>query len=919
MLISLFLLGGASALAPTVGARFGRALPWFALVPAAVFVWLLLAVSPGDEVQYHWFPGLRAEFVLQADPLGRALALLVCGVGTGVVAFASSYLAKDPSKGRFLALFFFFMTSMVGVALADHVLTLFLFWELTSISSYLLIGYKHESVVARRNALQALLVTGFGGVVLLVGLLLMGSAAGTMRLSELAGAQAAILASPWAGAILVCVLIGAFTKSAQFPFHFWLPNAMAAPTPVSAFLHSATMVKAGVFLLARLEPIFGSTAAWQSTLLVVGLITFILGGLAGFCQTDLKRVLAYTTLAILGALTALLGMPGETATAAFFLLFLAHALYKASLFIVVGNIDHALHERDWRVLGGLRRALPWTAAAALLALLSKAGMPPLLGFLAKEKGYLAALEFPLGLAVVVGAFFLLGNVLMTALALRVGWAPFWRSSLRAAKDASEAREGSFLLWGGALVLAVGALPLGLFPGWTQAHLLDPLMMAVAGTEVKLKLYHGLNLALGLSVLTILGGYALYRWSRSAWWVERTAFSFRDPCERLYDAFLWGLVDWAGRLTRRLQNGDLRQYVAVIVVSFILLVGYQLWRTGSPLTDRPVAPVELVPTVAGLLIVVGALGAVLARGRFLAITWLSVTGFATSWWFLYYSGPDLALTLLSVETLTLLLLAVSVRRLPDTVEPSRGWSRFARATLAGVSGLVIAVLLLKAKWIQLAPGIGAEMIARSVPEGKGGNVVNVILVDFRALDTLGEITVLALAALGVMALLGTSGHGLRKLASLPDNHAWTTSDPLLGAAARTLAPVILLLSLVVLYRGHNLPGGGFIGGLVAVMGLLLWFLAEGRDAVRRRILLKPQNWMVTGLALATVSALWGLAFGRGFFAAEWLPTWQAPVLGKILLGTPLVFDVGVYLVVIGFSLTVWEKFESLSQWKSSSSS
>jgi len=762
MLWLILSLVAAGAAAPRLASWRASAAYVLVAVPALATLWLLFGVEPGTVTRLEWFPALGAEIALRADPLGRMMGTLVTGIGALVVTFAVAYLGDDRQLGRFLLTLFAFMSAMVGVALSDNVLLLFVFWELTSITSYLLIGFHHEELKSRRNALQALLVTGFGGVAMLVGLLLMVEVTGTWRISEMVTAAPSLLASPLYPAILVLVLLGAFTKSAQFPFHFWLPNAMAAPTPVSAFLHSATMVKAGVFLLARMDPLLGGTPAWQGALLAAGLITFILGGVAGYCQTDLKRVLAYTTCSILGALTALLALPGETARAAFVLLLVAHAFYKAALFMVVGTIDHSVHDRDWRNIGKLAKVLPITAGAALLAAASKAGVPPLLGFLAKEKGYMAGVAGLPGGAWLVTSGFLIGNILMVALAIRVAWSPFWARPLRAGHK-SEAHghhvdphgHGEHVgLFVGPVLLALLGVLAGTLLGLTQNGLLRPVLGEWFGvpSELKLKLYHGINLPLVLSVVTVLGGVALHAFARSAWWVRVSGFSFNDPCERAYEGLLAGTLRSGAWVTARLQSGDMRQYVAIILLTTIGLVGYQLWLHQGGFTDITLSPLEPVPLVAGGLIVAGAIGAVLARRRFMVLTWLSVAGFAIAWWFLYFSGPDLALTLLSVETLTILLLALSVRRLPDPLLTSRVWVRVARGALAAASGVMIAWLLLKAKWVEITPKMSGSFVERSIPEGKGTNVVNVILVDFRALDTLGEITVLAIAALGVVGLL-----------------------------------------------------------------------------------------------------------------------------------------------------------------------
>lgn len=752
MLWLLLSLIGAAAAAPIIVRRASFASYLISVVPLLGAIWAATQLTVGSELYLPWFSSLGADFVLMVDPLGRLMTILALGIGAGIIAYSRAYLAKDPFLGRFLAIILIFMASMIGVVLADNVLTLFLFWELTSVTSYLLIGYKHEKAEARKHALQALLVTGSGGVAMLVGLILLANTTGTWRISEMLASGVVVQDAALYPAILILILLGALTKSAQFPFHFWLPNAMSAPTPVSAYLHSATMVKAGVFLLAKMSPLLAGTVLWQSILLPVGIITFLLGAIASYFQTDLKRVLAYTTSSILGALTLLLALPGEKAAVTFVLLLLAHALYKAALFIVVGTIDYSYGTRDWRRLGRLGWVMPVTGIASLFAVLSKAGVPPTLGFLAKEKGYMAGLAASGGIETLVTGCLLLGNALMVAVSLRVGLAPFWMKAKEVDSPLTKKAHLGFFI--GPLVFSIFTLLLGTLPSFTQAVITHPVLTAwlPESAPVVLKLWHGFNLPLALSALTLLLGAALFAYSRSAGFCRWTDFSFVDPFETLYYKGLDGTVRWGGIIVRRLQSGDLRQYTVVILSATMLLVTYQLWLNGFIPAAPTLSPLRAVPTVAGGLVMIGAVGAVLARNRFLVLTWLSIVGFATSWLFLYYSGPDLALTLLSVETITIFLFALSLRRLPDPLQPAHPWSRIARGAFAGLTGLIIAVLLLKAKWIQLGEGIGRALLSKSLPEGKGSNVVNVILVDFRALDTLGEITVLAISAIGVISLI-----------------------------------------------------------------------------------------------------------------------------------------------------------------------
>lgn len=746
-----------AAIAPLLLRRPGRSGPYVvALAPLAVFVaaWLVPAGGVGADGQLSlgtWFPGLGVAFDLRWDGFSRLFTLLIAGIGTGIVIYGCSYLADDPGRGRLMGAMLAFMASMLGLVSADDAMLLFVFWEGTSVTSYLLIGHHHEDPSVRARALQALLVTGGGGLALLGGLLLLTQITGTARLSEWAMMGDAIRAHPLAPAAMVLVLVGAFTKSAQFPFHFWLPNAMAGPTPVSAFLHSATMVKAGIYLLARLHPVFGGSDAWSLTLGLAGGTTFLIGTLGSWRQTDAKAMLAGTTLAVLGLLVLLLGLGSELAVQSMIVVLLGHALYKAALFLVAGILEHETGTRELPRLAGLRKALPFTAVAGGLAALSQAGFPPFFGFLGKEFAYKSALKAD-ALAPVVVLVAVVGNIVMLALALKVGWHPF-----HARRDANSvdlpAHEAPAALWSVPLLLGVAGLLLGLFPGLLATHLVGPAVEAIAGEPMvlELALWHGVNLPLLLSVLTAAGGLALYAWRRRVW--DRPKPKPPAWAERTYYASLDSVLGLAKAWTQWLETRPLGTDLLVVLCTAIGIVGLRLLADGA-WPDLPSLS-SADPVVAGvsLALCAAAIFACACESKLGVVLALGFVGFGIAYLFLHFGAVDLAITQICVETLTVVLFVGLLRRLPPLrrLSSPRVIVRDLLVALAG--GLLFALLVLKGAFWQVAPGVGAQHAALSYPEAYGRNVVNVILVDFRALDTLGEIAVLALAALGIAALAG----------------------------------------------------------------------------------------------------------------------------------------------------------------------
>ena len=720
----------------------------------AFFVYVLVsAVAEGGvppAAAFWSVPSLAIAGGLRLDGLSLLFVLLITGIGALVLLYAGRYLQDDPRLTRLVVLLLVFMVAMLGAVTADDVITLFVFWELTSIASFFLVGYDHEKPGARKAALQALLVTGGGGLALLAGLILVAAAAGTTSISGIVAAREAVLAHPAAVPAMLLVVLGCFTKSAQFPFHFWLPNAMAAPTPVSAYLHSATMVKLGVYLLARLNPVYQSESLWQDLLTGAGLLTAATGALLALRETDLKRVLAYTTVTALGTLVLLIGIaPDLSATAAVTFL-LVHALYKAALFLVAGILDHETGSRDASALGGLRPAMPWTAAAAVLAALSMAGLPPFVGFVAKEIVYEAKLAAG-GVAGFVAAIGFLVNAAMVAVAGLLSWRIFFgprRPTPRAPHDPPKS------MLAGPVLLAGLGLFAGAAPGLVGALLLDGAAAAILGrpVDVPLKLWHGFTPVLALSGATILLGLLiLLGWERLVPRLRSVSAMDRLGPSRGYEHALAGLVAWAEGATRAVQHGSLRGYMrTLLLVAALAPLAVLVARGGL---DLP-AGGGLDPCAFAFgLIVLGAIATAMARGTFAAVMSVGLVGFGTALVFLMHGAPDVALTQFTVEVLLVVILATVLIRMPVRQRDGRTpRQRAGDAAVALALGGSVAALLLAVLAAPFDPRLGAWFGENSVPGGHGRNVVNVILVDFRALDTLGEIAVLAIAAFSVIALL-----------------------------------------------------------------------------------------------------------------------------------------------------------------------
>jgi len=709
---------------------------------------------------YQWVPSLGANLSLRVDGLSLPFALLITGIGTLVCIYSSHYLEEHVYIGRFYLYLIAFMGSMLGVVLADNLLLLVVFWELTSFTSYLLIAFHNHNESAREAARQALIVTGAGGLAMLAGCVLLAITAGTWEISQMAASGGLIRASELYLPILLLIVIGAFAKSAQFPFHFWLPNAMEAPTPVSAYLHSATMVNAGIYLLARLYPVLGATEEWELFVTSGGAVTLLIGSYLAWQQTDLKRILAYTTISSLGMMVFLLGIGSEQAIEAAMLLLLAHALYKGALFMVAGAVDHTTGTREITQLGGLQRVMPITAIAATLAALSMAGFPPTLGFITKELIYETDL-FPNIAAVptaLLTILLLLGNLFNVTAAGLVVVRPFYGAVRGAHRHSQEALSG---LWLGPLILGVISLIGGLFAATLYQPILAQMVSVIYGESpvIRLSLWNGFSVSLLLSAATLAGGGLLYvRADRlRSGTASLSAIGARLGPARLYTLAIQSAMNLASIGTRALLKAYLRQYIRIILVTFVLALSYVL-MTGVEFDNlwhsSGVRVYELI--VAGVIIA-AALMATQINKRLSAAAALGTVGYGVTLIYVLYGAPDLAMTQFAVETLTVILFVVVIYRLPKLKKLSSTRSRRLDAVLALLVGSTMTLITLVVISVPLQSRLSPYFAENSYRMAHGHNVVNVILVDFRGFDTMGEITVLSVAAIGVFALLSLNLH------------------------------------------------------------------------------------------------------------------------------------------------------------------
>ena len=910
----------------TPARRAGTALIAGAVTLAVLGTLLSLAgpVMDGQVLltQAEWVPAIGLNANYRLDGLGLMFALMISGIGLLIVIYAASYLHHDDPAGKFYSQLMLFMAAMLGIVLSDNLLLMVVFWELTSISSFLLVGYwgshPKKGADARAGARMALAVTGGGGLALLAGVVLLGQMAGTFELSTLLATPGLIdrvQADSRYPLMLALVLLGCFTKSAQLPFHFWLPEAMAAPTPVSAYLHSATMVKAGLFLMMRLTPVIGGTDLFQGVVASVGLFTMVFAAFVAIFKHDLKGLLAYSTVSHLGLITFLIGLSSPLAAVAAIFHTLNHACFKAALFMSAGIVDHGTGTRDMRKLGGLMALMPVVGTLALLAAAAMAGIPPFNGFISKEMMLEQALQDglamwgSLGWAVPVLAT--LGGLFSMAYSLRLVLDVFFNG---APKDlpVSHPHEPPLGMKAPVMVLVAACVAVGLLPMTVAGPLVVAASSAMLGApapDFQLSLWHGFNLPLLMSAMAVAGGAVLYFALAGGGRLHRY-LPRNISGQRAFTQGLDALFGLAGRFTVRLENGSLQRYAAWMMASAVAVAAWPLLRGaagGEGLVTGTRALLPATPLAAVLWLLLAATCVALVLGhhqRLRAVVLVGVVGLVTSITFLAFSAPDLALTQLSVEVVSTVLLLMGLALLPQTTPRESSAARRSRdAVLALAGGGGLAWL----SWLVMTrdhDSIAWYFLEKSVPLGGGTNSVNVILVDFRGYDTFGEITVLGIAAVGVLALL--QGLRTRRPEADPQGQAWSfRAQPLLlRRGARLVLPLALVVSVYIFWRGHNLPGGGFIAGLVTAVALVLQYMALGQQQADALLHAaggrRYTRWIGTGLAIALATGMGAFAFGHPFLTSAHAAP-EVAVLGVLPLATAALFDLGVYITVVGSTL------------------
>jgi multicomponent Na+:H+ antiporter subunit A len=925
LLLALFTLG--AVLVPALTPLLKRKVFLVAaLVPLAAFIHALV-VGPGQSESLEWVPQLGLAIGLRMDDLAWVLTLVVTGVGALVLVYCTKYFNDaEPGLGRFAAILLAFAGAMYGLVLADDVYLLFVLWEATTVFSYLLIGHYTGKKTSRSAALQALLVTTIGGLAMLVGLVLLAVQTGT---SSIAGIVEAAPRGGLATVAIMLVLAGALSKSAIFPFHFWLPAAMAAPTPVSAYLHAAAMVKAGIYLVARFAPGFAEMPGWREVIISLGVTTMILGGWTALRQFDLKLLLAFGTVSQLGFLMVVVGYGSATAALAGLALLLAHALFKSTLFLAVGVIDHDAGTRDLRKLSGLGRRTPVLAVFTGLALASMAGLPPLFGFVAKEAALTALVDDAaagdlLALAALIGVT--LGSVLTVAYSARFFWGAFWSKS-GVAQTRPHGQSASFLA--SPVLLSASGLALGLLAPLVSGTLEGYSASFAEGHGYHLALWHGIEPALLISLLAIALGAALFGWRGRKREIghEKVVFSARDA----YWASMRFIDRIAARTTSLTQRGSLPFYLGVIFTVLIGTVGVALAVNRTwPDAVRPWDSLAQVPIA--IVMAIAAVAAARAAKRFQAVILVGVTGLGMSAIFALQGAPDLALTQILVEIVTLVAVVLVLRRLPSRLGARNGSTQpWLRAAIGVAVGLTIAVVAVVALGARDASPVSATWADLSYEYGHGKNVVNVALVDLRGWDTMGELSVIIAAATGVASLIfirsradslprtprrevrTTARARFRRAAASGEDvrSSWLIAGRTLAARNRSILlevvvrlvfHALIVVSVYLLFAGHNAPGGGFAGGLVVGLALVARYLAGGRHELGAAAPFDAGFLLGTGLVLATGTAVLPLAFGAEALTSTWFEA-TVPVLGHVEFVTSTIFDIGVYLVVIGLVLDV----------------
>ncbi len=899
--------------------QFSRGVTAFGAIAVSLSSFILLLMQAKQVFQgsvisqsWEWLPQVGIDLSFRLDALGLIFALLITGIGTLIYIYAYYYLSPKNSLSKLYSLLMLFMAAMLGISLSNNLILLLVFWELTSISSFLLVGYWNNYDAAQRGSRMALTITGMGGLAMLGGFVLLGQITGTYQIDQILGMTATIQSSHLFVPTLLLILLGAFTKSAQFPFHFWLPNAMAAPTPVSAYLHSATMVKAGIFLLARLLPIFVGSALYHNLVTTVGLFTLCMAAFFAIFKEDLKGLLAYSTISHLGLIVCLLGIGSPLAVAAAIFHIINHATFKAALFMIAGIIDHETGTRDLRKLSGVWQLLPFTATLTMITAASMAGVPLTNGFLSKEMFFtelLANLSGGYGVIAAIIATF--AGLFAVAYSVRLVHGVFFDGDLGRNVPNKDAHEPSLGMRAPAILLATLCILVGIIPALMVEAIVN------AGTRastqlstfegVHLAIWHGFNLPLLMSAIALIGGVIFYFSLAKGGRIREIDL---DPIlgkfqgKLLFEDFLKHLLLISRKIKFKTETGSLQNYLLWIVIFSIAMVATPLLNQGLTTGTRELTHAPLMAIVLWLLLF-SACWMMLwfHHERIKAVLISGAIGLVVTMVFVTLSAPDLALTQITVDVVTTVLLLMSLSLLPQlTPYESSRTRRWRDSIIAIGGGLGIGWIT----WLILTRdhnSISWFFVQQSIPLGGGSNIVNVILVDFRGFDTFGEITVLGIAAIGAVCLMdGMRAHGTTITQGL--TFRFNPSPLMFRMTASWILPIALVVSLYIFLRGHNYPGGGFIAGLITAMALIIQYVALGQDQAEQMLKAKSgrlyEIWIGLGLLIAGLTGIAAWLWGRPFLTSAHVYV-ESGIFGKFHFASAAAFDLGVYGTVVGATM------------------
>ncbi|TYK66470.1 monovalent cation/H+ antiporter subunit A [Colwellia echini] len=864
------------------------------------------AVFAGEEIRetFSWLPELGINIAFRLDGLALLFVFMILAIGILVIFYARYYLSDKDSMPKLYSYLMLFMTAMLGIVMSNNIIQLWFFWELTSISSFLLISYWWYKSEARKGAIMALTITGGGGLALLAGLLLLGNIVGSYNLDIILASKEIVQASQWYEVTLILILLGAFTKSAQFPFHFWLPHAMAAPTPVSAYLHSATMVKAGIFLLARFYPVLAGTDLWFFIVSITGLATLLFGAYIALFKHDLKGLLAYSTISHLGLITLLFGLNTELATVAAIFHIINHATFKASLFMATGIIDHETGTRDMRKINGMWKFMPYTATLAMVAAASMAGVPLLNGFLSKEMFFAETLHQQLlgSLSWVIPVLATVAGAFSVAYSARFIHDVFFNGD--PVDLPKQPHEPPRYMRVPIEILVALCLIVGIFPSFVVDDILVAASFSVLGgyaPEFEVALWHGFNLPLLMSAFAVTGGIFIYTQRRYLFLFQASLPTVN--AKKTFDNTIYSLIKWSQAKIGAIENGSLQRYLMLMLLVVLLAAGWPLFEMNqlAGATDR--TPIDIHNAIGAALLMIGALSTVIwYRTRMVSLIMISVVGLMVSIVFTRFSAPDLALTQLTVEVVTIILLMLALFFLPQRSPRESSSMRILRDLgISSALGIVVGSICY-ALITRPFESISDFFIDNAKTGGGGTNVVNVILVDFRGFDTLGEICVLGIAALGIAKLL--INLPLFMPGSDSEGRPWAKDryPSLLASISQWLLPLALLVSFYIFLRGHNLPGGGFIAGLITAIAFILQYIAHGSNWITERLTINYRKIIASGIAIALFTGVGSWFFDKPFMTT-WFDYFDIPFIGEIELASALIFDLGVYITVVGATLMI----------------